>query len=131
MKPFRARVDLNPYGEAGNLSYKTTGSTLLKVSTQLLLYYYYIIPLESSSELRSRSVMGPGSEETGIQGVTKRCRLSLMTNSALAYEPKCRVSANENSCTRSPNKLWRSNSIIQVAFIQDERVSERQFSRTV
>jgi hypothetical protein len=24
-----------------------------------------------------------------IQGVTKRCRLSLLTNSALVYEPKC------------------------------------------
>jgi hypothetical protein len=24
------------------------------------------------------------------QGVTKRCRLSLLTNSALVYEPKCR-----------------------------------------
>jgi hypothetical protein len=36
------------------------------------------------------------------QGVTKRCRLSWLTNSALVlavYEPKCGVSANENSCT--------------------------------
>jgi hypothetical protein len=42
------------------------------------------------------------------QGVTKKCRLSWMTNSALVYEPKCggkgcggkgcRVSANEYSC---------------------------------
>jgi hypothetical protein len=24
------------------------------------------------------------------QGVTKRCRLSLLTNSALVYDPKCR-----------------------------------------
>ncbi len=50
------------------------------------------------------------------QGVTKRCRLSLLTNSALVYEPQCggrgRVcgaSANEYSCahhvTWSPNKL--------------------------
>jgi hypothetical protein len=30
------------------------------------------------------------------QGVTKRCRLSRLTNSTLVYEPKC-VSANENS----------------------------------
>jgi hypothetical protein len=41
----------------------------------------------------------------GVQGVTKRCRLSWLTNSAFAYEPKCRgrggcwVSANEYSCT--------------------------------
>jgi hypothetical protein len=55
-------------------------------------------------------------------GVTKRCRLSLPTNSALVYESKCggiggggrgcRVSANEYSCahhvTWSPNKLRRS-----------------------
>ncbi len=39
------------------------------------------------------------------KGVTKRCRLSLLTNSALVYVPKCggrgrgcRVSANEYSC---------------------------------
>ncbi len=37
------------------------------------------------------------------QGVTKRCRLSWLTNSALVYEHKCggeglRVSANEYSC---------------------------------
>jgi hypothetical protein len=25
----------------------------------------------------------------GIQGVTKRCRLSWLTKSALVYEPKC------------------------------------------
>ncbi len=50
------------------------------------------------------------------QGATKRCRLSLLTNSALGYEPKCGgrrgscgVVANEYSCVhRSPNKLWRS-----------------------
>jgi hypothetical protein len=28
--------------------------------------------------------------KTKYQGVTKRCRLSWMTNSALVYEPKCR-----------------------------------------
>jgi hypothetical protein len=32
-----------------------------------------------------------------IRGVTKRCRLSWLTNSALVYEPKCGVSANECS----------------------------------
>jgi hypothetical protein len=59
------------------------------------------------------------------QGVTKRCRLSLLTNSGLVYESKCGgmggggcgcgVSANEYSCphhvTWSPDKLWRSTSI--------------------
>jgi hypothetical protein len=43
------------------------------------------------------------------QGVTKRCRLFWLTNSALVYEPKCggwgggscrrRISADEYSCT--------------------------------
>jgi hypothetical protein len=54
------------------------------------------------------------------QGVTKRCRLSWLTNSAFVYEQpnaggdggSCGVSANEYSCAfLSPNKLWRSNSI--------------------
>ncbi len=52
------------------------------------------------------------------QGVTKRCRLSWQTNSALVYEPKCKglgggggVSQPMSSRTWSPNKLWRSNSI--------------------
>ncbi len=59
-------------------------------------------------------------------GVRKRCRLSLLTNSALVYESQCRgmgsygVSANEYSCahhvTWSPNKLWRSTSIFNLWF---------------
>jgi hypothetical protein len=50
-------------------------------------------------------------------GVTKRCRLSWLTNSALVYEPKCGgggVTGSQSVSTavhRSPNKLWRSNSI--------------------
>ncbi len=42
-------------------------------------------------------------------GVTKRCRLSWLTNSAIVYEPKCGgvglgcgVSANEYSCAHRP-----------------------------
>ncbi len=52
------------------------------------------------------------------QGVTKRCRLSWLTNSALVYEPKCGgrvgVAGSQPMSTavhRSPNKLCRSNSI--------------------
>jgi hypothetical protein len=48
--------------------------------------------------------------------------LSWLTNSALVYDTKCGgegsgVSANEYSCAhgRSPNKLWRSNSIFNPA----------------
>jgi hypothetical protein len=58
-------------------------------------------------------------ENSHRQGVTKRCRLSLLTNSAFVYDSKCGgtervvgVSANQYSCahhvTWSPNKLWRS-----------------------
>ena len=59
------------------------------------------------------------------QGVTKRCRLSLLTNSVLVIRVPMRgrggssgVSANEYSCahhvTWSPNKLWRSTSIFNL-----------------
>ncbi len=57
------------------------------------------------------------------QGVTKRCRLFWLTNSALVYDPKCGgggrgcgASANKYSYVRtwSPNKLWRSNYIFNL-----------------
>jgi hypothetical protein len=60
------------------------------------------------------------------RGVTKKCRLSWLTNSAIVYEPKCGrmgwmgwggggVSANEQSlCAWSLNKLQRSNSIFNL-----------------
>ncbi len=45
-----------------------------------------------------------------VQGVTKRCRLSWLTNSTLVYKPKCEgscgVSANEDSCTHSPTSIF-------------------------
>ncbi len=51
-------------------------------------------------------------------GVTKRCRLSWLTNSTLVYEPKCGgrggVAGSQPMSTavhRCPNKLWRSDSI--------------------
>jgi hypothetical protein len=51
------------------------------------------------------------------QGVTKRCRLSLLTNSALVYELKCGgkgggVAGPQPMSTAvhmEPNKLWRFN----------------------
>jgi hypothetical protein len=50
-------------------------------------------------------------------GVTKRCRLPWLTNSALVYKPKCwgrgelrGLSQWVQLCTWSPNTLWRSNS---------------------
>ncbi len=73
----------------------------------------------------------------GRQGITKRCRLSWPTNSALVYirvqmrGRGCRgASANEHSCahhlTWSPNILWRSNTIFNlwwtapVPYVQDD-----------
>jgi hypothetical protein len=66
-----------------------------------------------------------GPFEVGFQGVTKRCLLSLLTNSALVIRVQmrgeggnCGVSANEYSwahhVTWSPNKLWRSTSIFNL-----------------
>ncbi len=61
------------------------------------------------------------------QGVTKRCRLSLLTNSALVIHVQmrgeggsCGVSASEYSCAHhvkwGPNKLCRSTSIFNLWF---------------
>jgi hypothetical protein len=53
---------------------------------------------------------------SAIQGVSKRCRLSWLTSSALVYKPKCGgwgwVAGSQPMSTavhRSPNKLWISN----------------------
>ncbi len=63
---------------------------------------------------------------TSPQGVTKRCHLSRLTsgNSALVYEPKCGgrgegVAGSQPMSAavhRSPNKLWRSNSILNLDY---------------
>ena len=56
----------------------------------------------------------------GRQWVTKRCRLSWLTNSVLVYEPKCGggescgASAISTAVHRSLKKLWRSNSIFNL-----------------
>jgi hypothetical protein len=56
----------------------------------------------------------------GSHGVTKRC-LPWLTNSALVFEPKCggrgKLQVSQpmsTSMKRSPNKLWRSNSIFNL-----------------
>ncbi len=58
---------------------------------------------------------------TSPQEVTKRCRLSWLTNSALVYEPICGgrggLAGSQPMSTavhRSPNKLWRSNSVFNL-----------------
>jgi hypothetical protein len=55
------------------------------------------------------------------QGITKRCSLSLLTNSDFVYQSQCGgmgVSANEYSyshhVTLNPNKLWRSTSMFNL-----------------
>jgi hypothetical protein len=73
--------------------------------------------------IKTQNVPAPGfgseTQTFAKQGVTKRCRLSLLTSSALVIRVQmrgeggsCWVSAKENSCahhvTWSPNKLWRS-----------------------
>jgi hypothetical protein len=93
---------------------------ILKISSPLTLMEpeSFVDVFESFLNLHGRKVSRVPWEARG-QGVTKRCRLSWLTNSALVYEPKCGgscgVSANEYSCFhRSPNKLWRSNSIFHL-----------------
>ncbi len=55
----------------------------------------------------------PMAKLPGRPGVTKRCRLSWLTNSALLHEPKSGGGKLPVSSAvhRRPNKLWRSNSI--------------------
>ncbi len=55
------------------------------------------------------------------QGVTRRCRLSWLTNSALTYESKCGGKGGSSgsqpmstAAYRSPNKLWISTSIFNI-----------------
>ncbi len=59
--------------------------------------------------------------KTRNQGVTRRCRLSCLTNSALVYEPKCggrgwAAGSQPMSAAlhRRPNKLWISNFIFNL-----------------
>ncbi len=62
-----------------------------------------------------------------IQGVTKRCRLSWVTNSALVYEPECEgkgrvagpqpMSSAVHHCTRSPNNFGDLTPYLSYAWI--------------
>ncbi len=71
------------------------------------------------------------------RGVTRRCRLSQLTNIAPRFmSPNaggCGVSANENSCahhvTWSPNKLWRSIfNLCTIPTLPYQRDAELQYS---
>jgi hypothetical protein len=54
-----------------------------KHTETFVLSLLYVAAVGFSQELGGSAVLG------SIQGVTKRCRLSLLTNSAHVYEPKC------------------------------------------
>jgi hypothetical protein len=78
-------------------------------------------PTTTTEKQSSWTELNDAAPETVAQGVTKRFRLSWLTNSALVYEPKYRgrgwVAGYHISSTavhRSPNKLWRSISIFNL-----------------
>jgi hypothetical protein len=81
-----------------------TAPNILQINTKPTKIYFSFTPTKTLETM----------------GVTKRCRLSLLTNSALVGGggSGCGVSANEYSCalhlTWSPNKLWRPTSIFNL-----------------
>ncbi len=65
------------------------------------------------------------------QGVTKRCRLSWLTISALLYEPQCGGRGGvAGSQPMSPKKLWKSNSIFNLWIIPQDS-STPAFKRSI
>jgi hypothetical protein len=70
--------------------------------------------------------------DTPGQEVTKRCRPSWLTNSALVYEPKCGGRGDEGSqpmstaVNRNPNKRRRSNSIFNLCSRWEHSVRRRK-----
>ncbi len=91
-------------------------------SSPALLATRWVATWPGTSSRRTSPCSRTGEEEQK-QGITKRCRLSLLTNSALVIRVQmggggCGVSANEYRCshhvTWSPNKLWRSTSLFNL-----------------
>jgi hypothetical protein len=87
---------------------------LMRMSTNMYIFLNWLLRLRYMSEVDQHYNFVDFD-------VTKRCRLSWLTNGALVYEPKCgergelRVSANVSTAEyRSPNKCWRSNSIFNL-----------------
>ena len=85
--------------------------------------------------LASCSNRGNGTEGEVTPEVTKRCRLSLATNSALLYEPKntsrsCGVLANEYSCAHGAQKNFGDQTpyLTYMGYTQREReMGERRY----
>jgi hypothetical protein len=122
-KPFKEPRNRFPTWKAGT-------TTLFDVTARKATKAGGIDSLESISGLLKRL-------KIPAQGVTKRCRLSLLTNSALVYESQlpmrgrsCGVSPIEYSCahhmTWSPNKLLRSTSIFNL-YVCNTNISRLQY----
>ncbi len=90
-------------------SYNTYNHTFIHLSS-----FTEVRRLEYPHRCFARQKEPPWSAEQRMQGVTKRCRLSWLTNSALVCEHKCGGGGVwvrrqwVQLCTLSPNKLWRS-----------------------
>ncbi len=102
-------------------------ATYTRVVSGLLSYTQYDGRVAACTRMESGPpACGPASPRQPFryfrQGVTKRCRLSWLTNSAHVSEPKCggRGDAGLRQllqlCTKSPSKFWRYNSIFNLWF---------------
>ncbi len=86
----------------------------------------YILKAPSKMLIMSR-IFRTVLSKSCTRGVTKRCRLSWLTNSALVYEPTCggggscgvSVNGTHTAGHKNPNKLWRSNSILHCPTCSD------------
>ncbi len=90
------------------------GAVILKISHRMEECHIFLKTALPFTE-------GPSVGIAVSQGITKRCRLSWLTNIALIYEPKCGgrggVVGSQPMSTavdRSPNKLWRTNFIFNL-----------------
>ncbi len=125
LKAFGASLQYFMSGYLTGFVYRLFNKSFLPVVWPSGTFYIHLHLLVHSG----KSAKSTGSKELRVyrldQGVTKRCRLSLLTNSALVIRVQmrgeggsCGVSANEYSCahhvTLSPNKLWRSTSIFKL-----------------
>ncbi len=104
-------------GQPKNWKFKRWPSSIL--CCQVLQFNVRYCGLFFCLALYLSRLPNPAPEQLSVgltQGVTKRCRLSWLTNSVLVYEPKCGgeggscgVSANEYSCTQEPKNFGDQN----------------------
>jgi hypothetical protein len=103
---------LTPTEQKEAVKQETVAELMVGILTkhELLATKKEVVTTEADFEDRSLVPYFYGNPQGKLctQGVTKRCRLSLLTNSALGIRGEggsCEVSANEYSVTWSPNKL--------------------------